>query len=95
MTAKDVVVGSAIGLHARPAGIISDAAAKFDEEITIAVEGEEPVNATSALLIMSLGVEHGQTVTVASENVAAVNTCLLYTSPSPRDGLLSRMPSSA
>lgn len=74
MTAKDVVVGSAIGLHARPAGIISDAAAKFDEEITIAVEGEEPVNATSALLIMSLGVEHGQTVTVVSENVAAVNT---------------------
>ncbi|ALE18504.1 HPr family phosphocarrier protein [Lawsonella clevelandensis] len=73
MTAKDVVVGSAIGLHARPAGIISDAAAKFDEEITIAVDGEEPVNATSALLIMSLGVEHGQTVTIESENVAAVD----------------------
>ena len=27
--------------------------------------------------------------------VACVKTCLLYTSPSPRDGLLSRMPSSA
>ena len=26
---------------------------------------------------------------------ACPNTCLLYTSPSPRDGLLSRMPSSA
>ena len=26
---------------------------------------------------------------------AALNVCLLYTSPSPRDGLLSRMPSSA
>ena len=25
----------------------------------------------------------------------AAGTCLLYTSPSPRDGLLSRMPSSA
>ena len=25
----------------------------------------------------------------------AIETCLLYTSPSPRDGLLSRMPSSA
>ena len=25
----------------------------------------------------------------------AIKTCLLYTSPSPRDGLLSRMPSSA
>ena len=31
----------------------------------------------------------GPTVTVH------VETCLLYTSPSPRDGLLSRMPSSA
>ena len=28
-------------------------------------------------------------------NLEVVNTCLLYTSPSPRDGLLSRMPSSA
>ena len=28
-------------------------------------------------------------------DVARLNTCLLYTSPSPRDGLLSRMPSSA
>ena len=27
--------------------------------------------------------------------VEEVNDCLLYTSPSPRDGLLSRMPSSA
>ena len=28
-------------------------------------------------------------------NVCTDSTCLLYTSPSPRDGLLSRMPSSA
>ena len=28
-------------------------------------------------------------------NEAPFHTCLLYTSPSPRDGLLSRMPSSA
>ncbi len=27
--------------------------------------------------------------------VALAGLCLLYTSPSPRDGLLSRMPSSA
>ena len=27
--------------------------------------------------------------------VTLVESCLLYTSPSPRDGLLSRMPSSA
>ena len=28
-------------------------------------------------------------------SLSCVQTCLLYTSPSPRDGLLSRMPSSA
>ena len=31
----------------------------------------------------------------SGEAVAAGGICLLYTSPSPRDGLLSRMPSSA
>ena len=29
------------------------------------------------------------------DNLVGINGCLLYTSPSPRDGLLSRMPSSA
>ena len=32
---------------------------------------------------------------VVRENAGHENACLLYTSPSPRDGLLSRMPSSA
>ena len=33
--------------------------------------------------------------TVQGFDVQDPDTCLLYTSPSPRDGLLSRMPSSA
>ena len=32
---------------------------------------------------------------LAAALAATVKVCLLYTSPSPRDGLLSRMPSSA
>ena len=32
---------------------------------------------------------------VASPSYEEITFCLLYTSPSPRDGLLSRMPSSA
>ena len=36
----------------------------------------------------------GPQITFEDSAVVAV-TCLLYTSPSPRDGLLSRMPSSA
>ena len=30
-----------------------------------------------------------------ADGAAGMGACLLYTSPSPRDGLLSRMPSSA
>ena len=39
----------------------------------------------------------GDLIGADGETVGEVcfNTCLLYTSPSPRDGLLSRMPSSA
>ena len=36
-----------------------------------------------------------QTVDAEIQVCAESHTCLLYTSPSPRDGLLSRMPSSA
>ena len=37
---------------------------------------------------------HGMAIKPGRETSVFV-TCLLYTSPSPRDGLLSRMPSSA
>ena len=40
----------------------------------------------------------GDVVVVAQSEIGTplhLGTCLLYTSPSPRDGLLSRMPSSA
>src|SRR5665647_1799985 len=35
------------------------------------------------------------TYAYVENNIIIASTCLLYTSPSPRDGLLSRMPSSA
>ena len=37
----------------------------------------------------------GRTAATNASALAHLQTCLLYTSPSPRDGLLSRMPSSA
>ena len=42
--------------------------------------------------------EHYRKIRLAQmmkQKMASCNNCLLYTSPSPRDGLLSRMPSSA
>ena len=35
MASKTVTVGSTVGLHARPATLIADAAAEYDEEILI------------------------------------------------------------
>ena len=39
--------------------------------------------------------QRGEVVAVGPGKEGNLMTCLLYTSPSPRDGLLSRMPSSA
>ena len=74
MPTKSVVVGSAVGLHARPAAIISEAAGGLDSEVLIGIPGDEPVDAASALLIMTLGAEKGATVEVSGEDQIAVDT---------------------
>ena len=62
-----------------------------DDHLTIAFVGEYSRGKTELInaLIFS---EYGQRMLPSQ---AGRTTCLLYTSPSPRDGLLSRMPSSA
>lgn len=72
MTTQTVVVASAVGLHARPAATIAQAASAYDEEILLSIEGEDEVDATSALMIMTLGANFGALVTVESENADAV-----------------------
>ena len=53
----------------------------------------ESIETTAKICKMAVGsvVKHRR----ALEQGGWIHTCLLYTSPSPRDGLLSRMPSSA
>lgn len=72
MPSKTVIVGSAEGLHARPAGIIAEAAEKYDDDIEITF-GDEDADAASAMLIMALGAEKGASVIVASDSAAAVD----------------------
>ena len=73
MPTKPVVVGSAVGLHARPAAIISEAAGGLDSEVLIGVPGGEPVDASSALLIMTLGAGKGDTVEVSGDSETDVD----------------------
>ena len=68
MPTKSAVVGSAVGLHARPAAIISEAAGELDSEVLIGVPGGDPVDASSALMIMTLGAGQGVTVEVSGDD---------------------------
>lgn len=72
MPSKTVIVASAVGLHARPATLISQAAAAFDDDIELSVEGGDAVDAASTLMIMTLGASKGTVVTVTSDNADAV-----------------------
>lgn len=72
MPTMTVTVGSAVGLHARPAAIISEAAADLDSEVLIGLPGEEPVDASSALLIMTVGAGNGAIVEVSGDVEADV-----------------------
>lgn len=74
MPSKTVTVGSSVGLHARPAAIIAEAAEGLDTEVTLAVPGEEPIDAASSLLIMTLGASCGDSVEVAGDDQGAVDT---------------------
>ena len=67
MPSKSVVVGSSVGLHARPAALIAEAAGELGVEITI-----NGVDASSALMLMTLGAACGDSVEVASDDEAAL-----------------------
>jgi phosphocarrier protein len=73
MPSKTVIVGSAVGLHARPAAIISEAVVNTGVPVTLSLDGGEPVDAGSALMIMTLGAANGASVTVASDDEAVVD----------------------
>ena len=68
MPSKSVVVGSAVGLHARPAAIIAEKAGELDADVTI-----NGVDASSSLMLMTLGAKNGDTVEVESDDQAALD----------------------
>ena len=53
-----------LGIHARPAGLLVKEAKKFESECTITKEGKTK-KLTQLMMLMSLGVKQGDTVTVS------------------------------
>lgn len=64
---RTVRIGSAHGLHARPAKMFAQAAKDSGMPVTIAKDSGAPVNAASILGVIALGVEQGDYVTLTAD----------------------------
>lgn len=71
MADRSVVVGSSVGLHARPAALFTQAVAGQALPVTIGRPGEDPVDAGSILMVLALGVGHGERVVISSDSEQA------------------------
>lgn len=71
MPHRTVTIASSQGLHARPAGAFAREAAASGVPVTLARPGDAPVNAASLLLVMGLGLRHGEAVELAAEGDGA------------------------
>lgn len=71
MAERSVAVASKVGLHARPAALFTQAVAAAGIPVTISIDGRPPADASSILMVLSLGVLHGQQVTLAAEGERA------------------------
>ena len=60
------VITDEVGLHARPAGLLVKEAKKFQSECTV-TKGDKTKKLTQLMMLMSLGVKQGDTVTVSAE----------------------------
>lgn len=71
MPERTAIVGSKVGLHARPAALLAKAAGAAAVPVTIRKPDGEPVAAASVLNLMTLGAMHGDEVVLAAEGDGA------------------------
>ena len=66
-----VKIASTVGLHARPAGLFAQAAARQPMPVHIGRPGDKSVVASSILAVMSLGVKHDEEVELTADGDGA------------------------
>jgi phosphocarrier protein len=74
MSEITVVVGSRVGLHARPASIFVQAAARQPVPVRIGKPGGDSVDARSILLVLGLDVRGGDSVVLTADGAGADET---------------------
>lgn len=83
MAQLTVTVPDGVGLHARPAAVFVQAAAKAPADITVGRAGGEHVNAKSILAVLALDVQGGEQIVLradgerADEALAALEKAVL------------------
>ncbi len=71
MSERHVRIGSKVGLHARPAALFAKAAGEVGVPVRITTGGRPPVDARSIVMLLTLGAEHGDVVTLSAEGEGA------------------------
>lgn len=59
-------IQEAVGIHARPAGLLVKEVKKYQSTVTV-IKGDKSVNALKLMALMGMGVKCGDTVTVQVE----------------------------
>jgi phosphotransferase system HPr (HPr) family protein len=65
-----LTINHEVGLHARPASMFVQTAAKFSSDIEV-VHGEKTANAKSILTVLTLGVQKDAEITIKAEGTDA------------------------
>ncbi|MFC7375590.1 HPr family phosphocarrier protein [Brachybacterium sp. GCM10030268] len=71
MPERTVRIASTSGLHARPAAIFSQAASEQPAAVTIEKPGGKAVPASSILMLLTIGADHGDEVTLRADGDGA------------------------
>jgi phosphocarrier protein len=66
-TTRTVVIGSRVGLHARPASLFVQAVAATGHTVTITTASGDTADGASILSVLALGVAHGTSIELSVE----------------------------
>ena len=67
MKSFDYVITDPVGIHARPAGLLAKEAKQVGDAVITVTKNGTTVKASQLMMLMSLGVKQGDTVTVAAQ----------------------------
>ncbi|WP_410638420.1 HPr family phosphocarrier protein [Amycolatopsis sp. lyj-346] len=71
MSSRKVVIGSPVGLHARPAKLLVELAGRLPVPVKIGRDEDQLVDAGSILGVMALGVRGGEEVLLTADGEGA------------------------